>query len=190
MTDPLNEVKHGEETTIAKIMQGYADAGIDPSLRALAFERIGPHAQAIHDICANDRIPFLMVVDTTTPEALANGQSLLMSSANAPGGPIPSVMIKAFELFRPKDQLEQAIENITGDIVQRVHDSEGLDEHGDERMSKAKWREEVNRTDAEMLLGYWDWCALLMRDGIEREIAKQAVEEFNKTMAGELNLPL
>lgn len=190
MTDPLNDIKEGQETTVAKIMQGYADAGIDPSLRALAFESIGPHAQAIHDICATDRIPFLMVIDTTTPEAIANGQSMLMTSVNAPGGPMPHALIRAFELFRPKDDVERAIENITGEIVKDVHLREGLTEHGDDRMSKAKWLEEVNRDDAEMLLGYWDWCALLMRDGIEREIAEQAVNEFKKTMASELDFPI
>lgn len=180
-------IPDGSENTVADIMAHFKKCGIDPSLRADVMSKVNPLVQAVHDICVEARVPFIIALDVSTPDSIADDKSLVMSSVNAPGGPTAMLMAKAFDLFRPVDELSRAIENITGETVRLQEQANDRTEHPSPELAISVWQEKV--AEGDMVLGYWDWCALLIRDQIERELAEDAVKAVQAALGGEMRFP-
>ena len=132
-------------------------------------------------------MPFIIALDVSTPDSIAEDKSLVMSSVNAPGGPTAMLMAKAFDLFRPIDELSRAVENITGETVRLQEQANDRTEHPSPELAISVWQEKVAAGD--MILGYWDWCALLIRDQIERELADEAIAMVQKSLGQEMRFP-
>ena len=85
MSNLMKNIGNDQELTIQQIREQFAAAGIDPSVRKQVFDEISPLLQQVHDKLAEAKVPYVMALDISDDESIAEGKSLCMSSMNLPG---------------------------------------------------------------------------------------------------------
>lgn len=171
MSELNKQIGDDQELTIQQIREQFAAAGIDPSIRKQVFEEISPLLQQIHDACVAAKVPFLMALDISDDQSVAEGKSLCMSSMNLPGGIVSNMLRQACDIFRKKDELELAFESLSADNLFLECKQAGLIEHPD--ISIDTWKEQVaaNETD----LGYWQYVSAVAVRTLNEQLSAQAV---------------
>ena len=53
-------IPDGSENTVADVLAHFKKCGIDPALRVGILDQINPLVQAVHDICVEARVPFII----------------------------------------------------------------------------------------------------------------------------------
>ena len=183
MSDLMKEIGSDQELTIQQIREQFAAAGIDPSVRKQVFEEISPLLQQVHDACVTAKVPFLMALDISDDQSVAEGKSLCMSSMNLPGGIVSNLLRQACEIFRKKDELELAFESLSADNLFLECKQAGLIEHPD--LTIEMWKEKVatNETD----LGYWQFVSAVAVRDLNEQLSAQALGAVQQALNAELN---
>lgn len=183
MSDLMKEIGSDQELTIQQIREQFAAAGIDPSVRKRVFEEISPLLQQVHDACVTAKVPFLMALDISDDQSVAEGKSLCMSSMNLPGGIVSNLLRQACEIFRKKDELELAFESLSADNLFLECKQAGLIEHPD--LTIEMWKEKVatNETD----LGYWQFVSAVAVRDLNEQLSAQALGAVQQALNAELN---
>ncbi len=182
MSEAQKVIGPNEEMTAEEIARRFAEAGIDPSVRGAVLPEISPLVQQVHDICAAQKVPFLIAIDVSDAESIAEGKSLCMSSVNLPGGIVSNLLRQACEVFRHKDEFEQQMEQFSADNLFLELQKEGLSEHPE--LTRAKWIEQVNAGETD--LGYWQWLSACFQRSIEQQMSKMAVDAVQQALAGDM----
>lgn len=183
MSELNKQIGDDQELTIQQIREQFAAAGIDPSIRKQVFEEISPLLQQIHDACVAAKVPFLMALDISDDQSVAEGKSLCMSSMNLPGGIVSNMLRQACDIFRKKDELELAFESLSADNLFLECKQAGLIEHPD--ISIDTWKEQVaaNETD----LGYWQYVSAVAVRTLNEQLSAQALGAVQQALNAELN---
>lgn len=176
------EIGDGQELTVQQIREQFKAAGIDTSVRKGIFEEIEPLLQKIHDVCASGKLPFVMAFDISNDNSIASGKSLVMSSVNLPGGIVPNMLREAAEIFRPKNELEEAFAALGADNLFLDCQKEGLDEHPD--ITRPMWLEKI--TSGETDLGYWQFVSAVAIRDLNGKLSQQAMAAVQQALAGQL----
>lgn len=183
MSNLQKEIGDDQELTIQQIREQFAAAGIDPSVRKAVFDEISPLLQQVHDKLAEAKVPYIMALDISDDESIAEGRSLCMSSMNMPGGIVSNMLRQAAEIFRRKDELELIFEGLSADNLFLQCKKEGLIEHPD--LTIEMWKEKVatNETD----LGYWQFVSAVAVRDLNEKLSAQAIGAVQQALMGELN---
>ncbi len=183
MSELNKQIGDDQELTIQQIREQFAAAGIDPSIRKQVFEEISPLLQQIHDACVAAKVPFLMALDISDDQSVAEGKSLCMSSMNLPGGIVSNMLRQACDIFRKKDELELAFESLSADNLFLECKQAGLIEHPD--ISIDTWKEQVaaNETD----LGYWQYVSAVAVRTLNEQLSAQALGAVQQALNAELS---
>ena len=183
MSELNKQIGDDQELTIQQIREQFAAAGIDPSIRKQVFEEISPLRQQIHDACVAAKVPFLMALDISDDQSVAEGKSLCMSSMNLPGGIVSNMLRQACDIFRKKDELELAFESLSADNLFLECKQAGLIEHPD--ISIDTWKEQVaaNETD----LGYWQYVSAVAVRTLNEQLSAQALGAVQQALNAELS---
>lgn len=183
MSELNKQIGDDQELTIQQIREQFAAAGIDPSIRKQVFEEISPLLQQIHDACVAAKVPFLMALDISDDQSVAEGKSLCMSSMNLPGGIVSNMLRQACDVFRKKDELELAFESLSADNLFLECKQAGLIEHPD--ISIDTWKEQVaaNETD----LGYWQYVSAVAVRTLNEQLSAQALGAVQQALNAELS---
>lgn len=183
MSKLRQQIGDDQELTIQQIREQFAAAGIDPSIRKQVFEEISPLLQQIHDACVAAKVPFLMALDISDDQSVAEGKSLCMSSMNLPGGIVSNMLRQACDVFRKKDELELAFESLSADNLFLECKQAGLIEHPD--ISIDTWKEQVaaNETD----LGYWQYVSAVAVRTLNEQLSAQALGAVQQALNAELS---
>ena len=182
MSKLRQQIGDDQELTIQQIREQFAAAGIDPSVRKQVFEEISPLLQQVHDACAAAKVPFLMALDISDDESIAEGKSLCMSSMNLPGGIVSNLLRQACEIFRKKDDLELAFEGLSADNLFLECKQAGLIEHPDVPIEKWKEKVATNETD----LGYWQFVSAVAVRSLNEQLSAQAMAAVQEALGGQL----
>lgn len=183
MSELQKQIGDDQELTIQQIREQFAAAGIDPSVRKAVFDEISPLLQQVHDKLAEAKVPYVMALDISDDESIAEGKSLCMSSMNMPGGIVSNMLRQAADIFRRKDELELAFEGLSADNLFLQCKQEGLIEHPD--LTIEMWKEKVatNETD----LGYWQFVSAVAVRDLNEKLSAQAIGAVQQALMGELN---
>lgn len=183
MSNLQKEIGDDQELTIQQIREQFAAAGIDPSVRKAVFDEISPLLQQVHEKLAEAKVPYVMALDISDDESIAEGRSLCMSSMNMPGGIVSNMLRQAADIFRRKDELELAFEGLSADNLFLQCKQEGLIEHPD--LTIEMWKEKVatNETD----LGYWQFVSAVAVRDLNEKLSAQAIGAVQQALMGELN---
>jgi len=182
MSELQKQIGDDQELTIQQIREQFAAAGIDPSVRKAVFDEISPLLQQVHDKLAEAKVPYVMALDISDDESIAEGKSLCMSSMNMPGGIVSNMLRQAAEIFRRKDELELAFESLSADNLFLECKQAGLIEHPD--ISIETWKEKVatNETD----LGYWQYVSAVAVRSLNEQLSAQALGAVQAALNGQL----
>lgn len=182
MSKLRQQIGDDQELTIQQIREQFAAAGIDPSVRKAVFDEISPLLQQVHDKLAEAKVPYVMALDISDDESIAEGKSLCMSSMNMPGGIVSNMLRQAAEIFRRKDDLELAFESLSADNLFLECKQAGLIEHPD--IPIETWKEKVatNETD----LGYWQYVSAVAVRGLNEQLSAQAISAVHEALGGQL----
>lgn len=182
MSDLMKQIADDQELTIQQIREQFAAAGIDPTIRKAVFEEISPLLQQIHEALAEAKVPYVMALDISDDESIAEGKSLCMSSMNMPGGIVSNMLRQAAEIFRRKDELELMFENLSSDNLFLQCKQAGLIEHPD--LTIEMWKEKVatNETD----LGYWQFVSAVAVRDLNEQLSAQALGAVQAALNGQL----
>lgn len=168
------QIGNNQEMKASEIAKAFADAGIDTSVRAAAFEEVKQKLQDIHDVLAKHKVPFLFVLDISDVKSMQEGKSLCVSSMNLPGGPTSNMLRKAADIFCPRNELETALEELSPENLFLECKAAGLEGHPDVPVST--WIKKVK--EGETNLGYWDFVSEAAKRTLVNQIntaAEQAV---------------
>ena len=182
MSDLMKNIGDDQQLTIQQIREQFAAAGIDPSIRKAVFDEVSPLLQQVHEKLAESKVPYIVALDVSDDESIAEGKSLCMSSMNMPGGIVSNMLRQAADIFRRKDEMELMFESLSADNLFLQCKQEGLIEHPD--LPIEKWKEQVaaNETD----LGYWQFVSAVAIRDLQNQLSAQAVSAVQAALAGEL----
>ncbi len=182
MSNLNKQIGDDQELTIQQIREQFAAAGIDPSVRKQVFEDISPLLQQVHDACVAAKVPFLMALDISDDQSVAEGKSLCMSSMNLPGGIVANMLRQACEIFRKKDELELAFESLSADNLFLECKQAGLIEHPDVTIDA--WKQKVAEDETD--LGYWAYVSAVAVRSLNDQLSAQTMAAVQAALGGQL----
>ena len=182
MSNLMKNIGNDQELTIQQIREQFAAAGIDPSVRKQVFDEISPLLQQVHDKLAEAKVPYVMALDISDDESIAEGKSLCMSSMNLPDGIVSNLLRQACEIFRKKDDLELAFEGLSAENLFLECKQAGLIEHPDVPIEKWKEKVATNETD----LGYWQFVSAVAVRSLNEQLSAQAMAALQEALGGQL----